>query len=188
MPRGAQETSNFEFFVLKLVELGVSTAYSLTTRAGLSYGAVIPALNRLKKRKLLQAVQTGQARKRNEFSITDAGRKHLKESWPHLVRHPQSDAESLCRLAILAILMGQPRSEARELLLRGAARIADLRNREKLPEEAIGPETYRWMMARCDSHRRAGEIRALKSLADDLPKGSSAKRATSATKASGPVS
>jgi DNA-binding PadR family transcriptional regulator len=184
MPRGAQETSNFEFFVLKLVELGVSTAYSLTTRAGVSYGAVIPALDRLKKRKLLQAVQVGHGRKRNEFSITDAGRKHLKDSWPNLIRQPQSDAESLCRLAILTILMEQPRSEARELLLKGAARIANLRDREKPPQDSIGPETYRWMVARCDSHRRAGEIRALKSLADEFPKTAAAKRSRSSTKSS----
>src|SRR5438874_1783557 len=157
MPKSPARVSDFEFFVLKMVEQGISTPYEFMRRGNISYGAVIPALQRLAERKLLQLKKSTTGRKRGAFRITSSGKRYLKAVWPHLLQQAPRDAESAVRMAVLCGLLGEDAKTATQMLSVAIESLDSAVHAESTPPSQSGLEMYRWMISYCDHHRRAAE-------------------------------
>src|SRR2546423_120885 len=157
MPKSPDRVSDFEFFVLKMVEQGISTPYEFMRQGNISYGAVIPALHRLEKRKLLQLKKSTTGRKRGAFRITSSGKRYLEAVWPHLVQQAPRDAESAVRMAVLCGLMGEDAKTATQMLSGAIENLRSAPQAESPRPTEPELEMYRWMITCCDQHRRASE-------------------------------
>lgn len=113
--------SDLDLFVLALVADGVSTPYRMQIDAGLSQGATIPALRRLKKERLVTPTKAG-PRGRIEYLPTAAAAPTLRKSWkPLLEAGPTGDLDADLRIAILALREGKQRNAAIQFLREAAA-------------------------------------------------------------------
>jgi DNA-binding PadR family transcriptional regulator len=162
--------ADLDLFVLALIESGISTPYEFQKFAGISQGASVPALRRLKDRKFVRA-EEAESRKRTAHQITLLGRKMLKEGWRALVDgQPSGDLDTDLRVALLALAVGRNRRAAVKYLRRSTGDKTPVVKRG--PDEA-GPMLASWYSSlRTDAakslHRAESAI--IRSLADDLPK------------------
>ena len=166
--------TSLEVLLLALVEQGCNTPYRLKEDAGISVGAALPALNRLKSRGLLERA-TQSARNKQEFEVTARGKKAIVSETKRLLaelRTGQSnDVESALRLAALTLSKNQ--APAAESLLKntGLARrqLAKLQSKEcgAISTEDLA-SIYRSMNAYAP--RRGPELRQKRSsrLADQI--------------------
>ena len=164
-------------FVLALVKLEVKMPYRLRADVGLSPGATIPVLNRLKEAGYVRRGKPS-ARGSAEYEITSSGSHHLRSAWRQLLNDPiPTEMDAILRIASLAILSGADRKTVVAYLRRAAeARVADSRHRSRetisaegsscLPD---GASLYRWMQAVHAASRLAAEARVLRQLAQALP-------------------
>jgi hypothetical protein len=166
--------TSLELFLLNLVAQGVSTPYLLKASAGLSVGATLPALNRLKDRKLLHRAETA-ARNKQEFEITAFGKKVMMSETKRLLAEaestPPTDTESTLRLAALAFF-SKKRSTAASLLKRaGEARrqLSKARINDGVQFTTTDlPSLFRSLSKTCEAARSDGEGDALIALAGKL--------------------
>lgn len=113
--------NDLDLFVLALVADGVSTPYRMQIDAGLSPGATIPALRRLKKEHLVTSAKVG-PRGRMEYLPTAAAPPTLRKSWkPLFEAGPTGDLDADLRIAILALREGKQRNAAIQFLWEAAA-------------------------------------------------------------------
>lgn len=113
--------SDLDLFVLALVTDGVSTPYRMQVDAGLSPGATIPALRRLKSQRLVKPTMVG-PRGRIEYLPTANAAPTLHKSWtPLLEAGPTGDLEADLRIAILALREGNQPDAAIQFLREAAA-------------------------------------------------------------------
>ncbi len=167
--------SNLELFTLVLVGRGLVNPYELHQRAGLSVGAVIPALKRLEAGQYLRRSAAG-ARRRQEFALTAKGQRALSE-WRQLLEAPvPGDLDGILRVACLALL-GSDRRAAAGFLRQAAerkqhaARGSELQGRELQKTAERGPlEFYAWMRAAGEEARAKAEASVLLDLARRLEK------------------
>jgi DNA-binding PadR family transcriptional regulator len=166
--------TSLELLLLALVEQGCNTPYRLKEDAGISVGAALPALNRLKSRGLLERAAQS-ARNKQEFEVTARGKKAIMSETKRLLAELGTgrsiDVESALRLAALTLTKNQ--AGAAESLLKntGLARrqLAKLHSKECV---AISTEDlaaiYRSMNGICASARSGAEAEALVTLADQI--------------------
>src|SRR6478609_3420031 len=93
--------SNLEYFILTLLQTGISTPYDLMSKAGISLGSSIPVLRRLLKRKLVIRSEHG-TRGARRFIVLHSGRTILKEELAAQLKAHPTDLESMLRLACVA--------------------------------------------------------------------------------------
>jgi DNA-binding PadR family transcriptional regulator len=166
--------TSLEVLLLALVEQGCNTPYRLKEDAGISVGAALPALNRLKSRGLLERA-TQSARNKQEFEVTARGKKAIVSETKRLLAELRTgqfnDVESALRLAALTLSKNQ--APAAESLLKntGLARrqLAKLQSKEcgAISTEGLA-SIYRTMNGIRALARSAAEAEALVALADQI--------------------
>lgn len=116
--------ADLDLFVLALID-GVSTPYEFQSKAGLSPGATIPALLRLREAGYVRQGKPA-ARRRLDYRITAAGRKLLKAGWKALLESgPTGDLDADLRIALLILCgNGKWRTAADFLVQSADGRIA----------------------------------------------------------------
>ncbi len=167
--------SNLELFVLAMVGRGLVNPYELHEGAGLSVGAVIPALKRLEAGQYVRR-STGGARRRQEFALTAKGQRVIGE-WRQLLEAPvPGDLDSVLRVACLALL-GSDRKAAARFLRQAAerkqhaARGSELKFQElEKPAERDPLGFYAWARARGEVARAKAEASVLLAIAQRLEK------------------
>ena len=167
---------DLELFVLSLIQRGINTPYRLQATAGLSPGATVPVLNRLKETGFLKCGKPG-VRRRTEYEVTARGTRHLESQWKPLLSAPVPiDVEAILRVAVLALLSGGSRQMAISYLRRAAAAKAADSKRRKQDSEATQssilsaglPGLYPWMQAMRTVARLTAEGRLLRELANSV--------------------
>jgi hypothetical protein len=168
--------TSLELFLLNLVAQGLNTPYVLKSSAGLSVGATLPALSRLKKRKLLQRAEVA-ARNKQEFEVTPLGKKIMLSEMKRLLAQakttPPTDTESALRLAALAFF--SKKHDAAMILLTSVGesrlRLAQVRAKDfNHVATADLPTLYRSLSGTCEGARSEAEGEALIALARELRK------------------
>lgn len=166
--------TNLELLILALIERGLSTAYDLNTRAGLSVAASLAALARLKRARLI-AGRRG-SRRSVHFSITPRGKTVLKSGLRQIGSSTPRDVEAVIRVAYLLWLDLPQKTAVRNFLQRAAQdrrrQAVEQRSRAEelaaLSSSAPGTE-HRWMRAFVASRQLDAESEALQTLATRLP-------------------
>lgn len=176
VPRDQRSKLDLELFVLSLIQRGITTPYRLQVSVGLSAGATIPVLNRLKENGFLKCGNPG-PRQRMEYEITASGVRHLESEWKPLLSAPApSDVDAILRIVVLALLSGANRRTAVSYL-RGAAaeKAADSKRRKQYAastqssvSSAGSPGLHNWMHAMRTAARSAADARLLRELAKSI--------------------
>ncbi len=167
--------SNLELFTLAMVGRGLVNPYELHERAGLSVGAVIPALKRLEAGQYVRR-SAGGARRRQEFALTAKGQRAASE-WRQLLEAPApGDLDSVLRVACLALLASDRKTAIRFLRQAAerkqhAARGSELKSRElEKPAERDSLGFYAWARAKGEEARAKAEASVLLEIARRLEK------------------
>lgn len=159
-----QSLTSLELMILALVNDGQGTPYSLRS-AGLSVGSTLPALARLRARKLLSRGDKG-TRGRSDFALTSTGAKALRQELRGLLSRlaHEKDPEEVLRLCAIAAASGR---------MKQATKV--LRTFEASPENPVPlPKThdlaslYAWMRSRVQQQVTRAERDAIRRLADEL--------------------
>ena len=179
--------TTLDLFILSLLERGVTTPYSLLSRAGISLGASRPALQRLAGHGLIREMGQG-PRGRREFKLTRAGEAEVANLDRYLdtaMSEQYRDRDSVLRLCCCALEMG--RTPQAVQLLRKAAEECHERSRARrkelpdLPAGADLPKRYVYSMAVCEAARLETDARSFRTLAarfGKLPKSSQTRLRT----------
>jgi DNA-binding PadR family transcriptional regulator len=167
--------SDLDFFVLALIEEGISTPYELKMAVGLSPGATIPALRRLLREKLVVQGNSG-PRGRIGHEVTAEGRKRLKNCWRELIdQGPGGDLDAELRVALLALWVGKDRRSAVQFLHQAAnQRHENLRQLEKpykSPSVSLLALWYRRLRSTSAATLLKGEAAAVQAISRALPSG-----------------
>jgi DNA-binding PadR family transcriptional regulator len=160
---------DLELFVLALVIRGVATPYDLKVSAGISPGASIPVLSRLKASGWIRTGDPG-SRNRQEYLITAKGTAILG-GWREAFQSPRTDdLESILRKACLALLMGEPSKSVAGFLKRAAAqRKAPRTSDNSAPRDEAGPGAiFLWMRQLASADRIRSEATLLLKLATSI--------------------
>ena len=171
--RDKRRRSDLDFFVLALIESGLTTPYELQISAGLSPGATIPALRRLVEGGWTSPAKPG-PRGRTEHRITTAGRRHLETSWRQLIEDgPSGDGDADLRVALLALFVGGDRRLASEFLRASAAKIrataqAALRQ-DVQPDQPPLAASYQRLRAEALKSIAVAEATGIQAMAKRLP-------------------
>jgi DNA-binding PadR family transcriptional regulator len=165
--------ADLELFILALISRGLSTPYDLHASAGLSPGATIPALGRLEAAGFVTKGEE-EARRRLEYQVTAKGKKHLESSWRTLLdSSPNSDLDSILRVASLALLMGEKKQTVAGYLS-GAAKQRQAKAAGDKPTERPKlrePELYLWLKQFGEPVRAASERAILMKMASIVKRG-----------------
>jgi hypothetical protein len=168
--------TSLELFLLNLVAQGLNTPYVLKSSAGLSVGATLPALSRLKKRKLLQRAEVA-ARNKQEFEVTPLGKKIMISETKRLLAQakttPPTDTESTLRLAAIAFF--SKKRDAAMTLLRSVGesrlRLAQVKTKDFTHVATADlPGLYRSLSETCEAARLQAEGHSLIALAAKFKK------------------
>ena len=168
--------TSLDLLILFLVHRGTNTPYLLRSRARISLGASLPALDRLSHWGLIKESKPG-PRGRREFALTLHGLSamtFLDDELQVAVAEPRPDLESVMRLVACAIVKGRKNAAVR--LLKSAAgkyqkRSATLNS--TLPDaksDAELPELYTALIARCEASRLRAYASTLRALASHYGK------------------
>lgn len=166
--------ADLDLFVLALIETGVSTPYEFQSKAGLSPGATIPALQRLREAGYVRQGKPA-ARRRLDYKITATGRKLLKGGWKSLLESgPTGDLDADLRIALLVLWgKGKGRTAADFLLQSAAGRIAaiDARSDNETSEKAPAlAQEYRRLRSVAANVLLKAEAAAATAMAKGLPR------------------
>jgi len=173
--RDMRRRNDLDLFVLALIESGISTPYELKTTAGLSPGATIPALRRLREEGLVLQGKTG-PRGRTGHKITTEGRRHLNIGWKSLIDDgPSGDLDADLRVALLAIWVGGDRQLAVDFLRQSAAQKLKSIGGAEEPDKPVSlPPLALWYSRLRSASAEAlkkGESAAALAMAKSLPRG-----------------
>jgi hypothetical protein len=158
---------NLEFFILALVESGMTTSYDLMAKAGISVGSSLPILKHLERSNLIKRFPVG-ARKAVRFTILEAGMDLLSNELEQQLEARFSDLDSTLRLACLA-WMKKSRKHYAMILMESAtilrsrrkwasAEAKELAGRES---ELTAGERYHWLKVSLEAHRLQAEASVL---------------------------
>ena len=138
-----RQRTDLDFFVLALIDGGVSTPYELQKEAGLSQGATNPALQRLLAARFVRQGKPG-ARRRTDYKVTATGKKLLRDGWlPLIEAGPSGDLDSDLRVALLAIWGSGDRRLAVEFLRQSGDKKIESMATIELTSDAAAP-LARW--------------------------------------------
>jgi DNA-binding PadR family transcriptional regulator len=155
--------SNLETFLLALIEAGVRTPYDMMSKAGVSLGSSLPALNRLSKAGLLQ-VSPGPARRIRVFTPTEKGLEALERERQNQLKSTPHDLDSILRTASLVWVDGK---ECNRFLKEAGARLKLRLKKQRDSAKATAnvksalQDRYRWLRRSIEVTRREAEIAAL---------------------------
>lgn len=154
--------SNFELFVLALIDRGCRTPYDLDQRAGVSIGGSSPALARLSERSLISAGKKG-PRGRREYNLTSTGERVLDENLSGLTADSViPDFDSLAR-SLVMLWTTRRRRLALQLLQNWSKPAPSQKQPERrasLPRQPDAAQLYRWIQHVRNSHRTQAESKA----------------------------
>lgn len=160
---------DLELFVLALVSRGVTTPYDLKMSAGISPGASIPVLSRLRASGWIRAGDEG-SRNRQEYLITAKGTAILL-GWKEAFKSPRTDdLESVLRTACLALLMGEAYKSVAAFLKRASPQHKAPRSSDNaLPDNEASPGAiFLWMRQVASAERIRAEANVLRKLATSI--------------------
>lgn len=104
--------------------------------AGLSPGAMIPALVRLLKARSILQGKSG-PRRRTDHKISAEVRRYLRRAWKELIdAGPSGDLDADLRVALLALFVGDDRSLAADFLRRSAAHRLEVTCKTREPNQS----------------------------------------------------
>lgn len=165
--------SILDVFILALVRHGFDSAYRLQAEAGLSVGASLPAIYRLRTRGFIKVGASEGARGRRRLSLTGKGEDQLRtqvDELEDLLTQPPADMESVLRAVTVAQLFGK--KSLVPSLLEAAEGEIQKRIAERRATAAVDtsdPVTfYRTATAQCENARSRALIQALRQLAKQL--------------------
>jgi DNA-binding PadR family transcriptional regulator len=172
--------TDLELFVLALIDGGIATPYELQRSAGLSPGATIPALQRLVIAGYAISGKPG-SRGRVEYRVTRSGAKLLTNSWRLLIdTGPSGDRDADLRVALLALWVGGDRRSAVDFLRLSAGKKLESIDAAKAEPSVSQPSSlgnwYRELRSLSAIALVNGEVEAIRSMAEALPKPPAAKR------------
>ena len=156
--------TSLELMILSLVNGGRGTPYSLRS-AGLSVGSTLPALERLRTRKLLSRAGQG-PRGRSDFALTATGVKTLRQELRGLSLRLARDnePEEVLRLCAIAAASGRTKEAVKALGMFEAP----FENPPPLPKTRELSSLYAWMRSRVQQQVKRAERDAIRRLADEL--------------------
>jgi DNA-binding MarR family transcriptional regulator len=151
---------------------GASSLYDLKTWLEINPGAISHAVERLTKRGALSREDEGYRRKR-KLSVTEEGRRILREHWQSVLNERLDEGESLARAIWLIQVMGRTRAhQSGAPLLREKADKIEKSIRKTNPPR-LSPdrqldviETYRWIKSVTENHRARAVTDSLREIAD----------------------
>jgi len=160
---------DLELFLLALLERDVITPYAMQQVGSISQGAALPCLRRLVDQGMASQGDK-KARRRTDYCITAAGKKHLRSNWRRLLKQdPPSDIDSVIRILALSTMMGAARRPIAEFARKAAAQrsiLVKVKDRDVHPVPPSGaPETLRWMKIWAEKGRLTAESEILTAIA-----------------------
>lgn len=154
-----------------MLDRGLQTPYELQKHAGLSLGAIVPALRRLTKEKLVTRSEADGAtnRPKHIYKLTTSGRQTAETGWHEYlmdVREP-TDIDALLRLLDIAQAYGTNRSRLVALLRSAATQRFAMAGEVRAASKRIRAEpfSYRLTRSKVEVQRWRAEAQALKDLA-----------------------
>jgi DNA-binding PadR family transcriptional regulator len=168
--RRGDRASLLDLFLLRvLAEDGPSTPYVFQQKLKISPGASIPALRSLQKRGLISKDKAGPHR-RQAFSLTAAGRKHLQmNEVAEYVENVPLDSESFCRLIALAGGRAEVMAAlfdsaiARTTMKLRSAKVLVAESRSDLKAYSAST-TYYWAWTRFEEEKWKAQLKALRQI------------------------
>jgi DNA-binding PadR family transcriptional regulator len=167
-----RQRTDLDFFVLALIDGGVSTPYELQKEAGLSQGATNPALQRLLAARFVRQGKPG-ARRRTDYKVTATGKKLLRDGWlPLIEAGPSGDLDSDLRVALLAIWGSGDRRLAVEFLRQSGDKKIESMATIELTSDAAAPLARWYADLRSETAKAVlrAESEAIRAMADSLPR------------------
>jgi DNA-binding PadR family transcriptional regulator len=167
-----RQRTDLDFFVLALIDGGVSTPYELQKEAGLSQGATNPALQRLLAAGFVRQGKPG-ARRRTDYKATATGKKLLRDGWlPLIEAGPSGDLDSDLRVALLAIWGSGDRRLAVEFLRQSGDKKIESMATIELTSDAAAPLARWYADLRSETAKAVlrAESEAIRAMADSLPR------------------
>jgi DNA-binding PadR family transcriptional regulator len=170
--------SNLEIFLLALLQADLHTPYDMMSKADISLGSSLPALERLAEAGLVQ-VSLGESRATKLFTLTDTGTITLENEWKRVVADTGNDVDSIIRAATLLWIRGEkePRSECGKFLNDRAAVLKKetkkKRSKPRVTADQLSAEgglrdRYRWFRISVQESRREAEIATLFELSREI--------------------
>lgn len=170
---------SLEVFLLAMLDRGLTTVYDFREQAGVSIGATTPALHRLEQEGLVAQTENG---RRNEFSLTAAGRRRLKNWQQDFERHPATDFDDILRTAYLSWLLGGPKLSTKFLVAAAKARrrtaetrLEDAQRLLALFQANPNGSAFLWMKTAADAARAATDAATLTKIQRELARRTPAK-------------
>jgi DNA-binding PadR family transcriptional regulator len=175
-----RQRTDLDFFVLALIDGGVSTPYELQKEAGLSQGATNPALQRLLAARFVRQGKPG-ARRRTDYKVTATGKKLLRDGWlPLIEAGPSGDVDSDLRVALLAIWASGDRRLAVDFLRQsGDKKMESIATTELSGDPGEVTPLARWYTDLRSATTKAlltAEAEAIRAMAGSLPRSLNGKR------------
>lgn len=165
------DLSVLDLFILSLLDRELKTPYDLHSQTGMSLGASVPALQRMKKRRLIRRQESygSGKRLRHCYELTEAGVEQARHGWrTYLSSKPPNDIEAILRLVDIAMHYRSKQADVTNFLKRAAAEKQALAKeadaRAFLPKEK--PLSYTAARKTCEAARLRGEADALTRLAE----------------------
>jgi len=166
------DLSVLDLFILRQLDSGLRTPYDLQTQTGMSLGASVPALERLKKKALVRREdeRRGGKRLRHCYALTDEGAEHARRGWKPYLSAPSTpkDLESILRLVDIALHYRSKHAEVTHFLERAAAQrraMAEEVGARNFRLPSLSPLSYRSARMVCEEVRLRAEADALANLA-----------------------
>jgi len=166
------DLSVLDLFILSLLDRDLKTPYDLYSQTGMSLGASVPALQRLKKRRLIQRQESQGSgkRRRHCYELTEIGKEQARRGWKTYLsgNKPPTDIDAILRLADIAMHYRSKQTDVTKFLMRAAAEkqalATEAEARLLLPKEK--PLSYTAAREVCEAARHRGEADALTRLAE----------------------
>ncbi len=161
-----------EFFILVLIgRMELKSIYAFKEEARLQPGGIRSALKKLVDGKLVTRADEAR-RRRRDMALTESGVDALATKWMNCLLEG-GEAESVLRIAFVALEMAGPDAAARYLRRVGESR---LEKAEEMGYESMhlersqkGPlSSYAWMRASLDAHRQRAEGEAFLSMSRSI--------------------
>ncbi len=113
-------TAILDLYILAKLDKGLRTPYDLQRNAGLSLGAIVPALRRLLNQKLVTRAEgmTSSKRPRHSYELTKAGKEKVATEWRDYFKEENNptDLDALLRLVDVAQQYGAKKSRLVQFL------------------------------------------------------------------------
>lgn len=164
-------TPVLDLYILAKLDRGLETPYDLQREAGLSLGAIVPALRRLLTLKLVTKAEslTSTKRPKHIYKLTKAGKQKVETGWNEYLEKGSvpADLDALLRLVDVAYQYGAKKSRLIEFLQAAAKHRSSLALQADTELGRMRGDffSYRITRAQVEIERLQAEERALKNVA-----------------------